>query len=147
MIRYPWLVLVASSLAVMTLMFHSAGQDQPKPKLGYKDTPMLPGGQWHVHDGDRPLPPVITPGTCSTQEAPGKAPSDAVVLFDGKDLSHWRSERGGRRAGTSRTAPWSSGRARGPSSAGTSSATASSTSSSPRPSRREVKTRAAATAA
>ena len=48
---------------------------------------MLPGGSWHVHDGDRPQPPVVTPGTCSTQETPGKAPSDAVVLFDGKDLS------------------------------------------------------------
>ena len=40
---------------------------------------MLPGGRWHVHDSDRPLPPVITPGTCSTQETPGKAPSDALV--------------------------------------------------------------------
>jgi hypothetical protein len=93
--RYPWLVFVASSLVVMTIILHSAGQDQPKPKLGYKDTPMLPGGRWHVHDGDRPLPPVITPGTSSTQEAPGKAPSDAIVLFDGKDLSHWKSEHGG----------------------------------------------------
>ena len=95
MVKYPSLVFVASALAVMNLVLHSAGQDQPKPKLGYKDTPMLPGGRWHVHDGDRPLPPVITPGTCSTQEAPGKAPSDAIVLFDGKDLSHWKSQRGG----------------------------------------------------
>jgi hypothetical protein len=95
MIRYYWFVFVATSLAVMTLLFHSAGQDQPKPKLGYKDTPILPGGRWHVHDGDRPLPPIITSGTCSTQEAPGRAPSDATVLFDGKDLSHWKSERGG----------------------------------------------------
>jgi hypothetical protein len=69
-------------------------QSPLKPKLGYKDTPMLPGGKWHVHDGDRPLPPVITPGTCSTQESPGKAPSDAVVLFDGTDLLHWRNEQG-----------------------------------------------------
>ena len=68
---------------------------------------MLPGNRWHVHDSDRPLPPVITPGTCSTQEAPGKAPSDAVVLFDGKDLAHWRSSRRrARTAGTSRTVPW-----------------------------------------
>ncbi len=84
------------SLAVAGLVAASAvgvGQDQGKahPKVGYKDTPMLPGGRWHVHDSDRPFPKVITPGTCSTQDEPGKAPSDAVVLFDGKDLSHWRS--------------------------------------------------------
>jgi 3-keto-disaccharide hydrolase len=45
--------------------------------------------KWKIHDPDRPLPPVITPGTASTQEKAGTAPSDAVVLFDGKDLSHW----------------------------------------------------------
>ncbi len=72
----------------------SLGIGQDKPKLGFKDTPMLPGDKWHVHDGDRPQPPVITPGTGSTQDVPGQAPSDAVVLFDGKDLSHWRSHRG-----------------------------------------------------
>lgn len=72
------------------------GQEQTKdrPRVGYTDTPMLPGGRWHVHDSNRPFPPVITPGTCSTQDRPGKAPSDAVVLFDGTDLSHWRSGRG-----------------------------------------------------
>jgi hypothetical protein len=70
-------------------------QSPTQPIRGYKDTPMLPGNRWHVHDGDRPLPAVITPGTCSTQDAPGRAPSDAVVLFDGNDLSHWRSDRGG----------------------------------------------------
>ena len=68
------------------------GQDQRK--VGFKDTPMLPGGKWHVHDGDRPMPPVVTPGTSSTQEEPGRPPSDAVVLFDGKDLSHWRGRSG-----------------------------------------------------
>jgi hypothetical protein len=75
--------------------FAALGAAQEKPKLGFKDTPMLPGGKWHVHDGDRPQPPVITPGSCSTQDAPGKAPSDAVVLFDGGDLSHWGNGRGG----------------------------------------------------
>lgn len=39
--------------------------------------------QWEVHDKDRPLPPVVDPGHTGTQEKPGKAPSDAVVLFDG----------------------------------------------------------------
>ena len=59
------------------------------PLPGYTDTPMLPGTKWHVHDANRPHPAVVTPGTCSTQELPGKAPSDAVVLFDGTDLSQW----------------------------------------------------------
>lgn len=48
-----------------------------------------PDPQWLVHDRSRPLPPVVQPGTASTQEQPGKPPSDAVVLFDGKDNSAW----------------------------------------------------------
>lgn len=50
--------------------------------------------KWKVHDKDRPLPRVVTPGTASTQEATGKAPADAVVLFDGKDLSRWAHKDG-----------------------------------------------------
>ena len=46
---------------------------------------------WKVHDWDRPRPPVIEPGTPSTAEKPGKPPSDATALFDGKDLSAWAS--------------------------------------------------------
>ena len=57
---------------------------------GFTSTPMQPGGKWHVHDPNRPQPAVVTPGTPSTQETPGKAPSDAVVLFDGKDLSNFK---------------------------------------------------------
>ena len=45
--------------------------------------------KWKIHDPNRPLPPVIEPGTASTQDSPGRAPSDATVLFDGKDLSGW----------------------------------------------------------
>ncbi len=50
-----------------------------------------------VHEEDpakQPQPNVVTPGTESTQEKPGAAPSDAVVLFDGKDLSNWTSTSG-----------------------------------------------------
>jgi hypothetical protein len=35
-------------------------------------------------------PPIITPG-----KADSEPPSDAIVLFDGKDLSKWRNARGG----------------------------------------------------
>jgi len=51
--------------------------------------------KWEVHDMKRPRPPVIQPATFPTPEAPGKAPSDALVLFGGTDLSHWQSAKGG----------------------------------------------------
>lgn len=44
---------------------------------------------WKIHDMDRPVPSVVTPGMASTQDVAGTAPSDAIVLFDGKDLSKW----------------------------------------------------------
>ena len=46
---------------------------------------------WAVHDPNRPQPPVVTPGTFSSQELAGKPPSDAIILFDGTDLSKWES--------------------------------------------------------
>jgi hypothetical protein len=50
--------------------------------------------RWKIHDMERPLPPVVTPGAASTQETPGKAPSDAVVLFDGSNLDQWAAKDG-----------------------------------------------------
>lgn len=47
-----------------------------------------------IHDRNRPQPAVVDPGTASTQQTAGRAPADAVVLFDGKDLSHWRQQDG-----------------------------------------------------
>ena len=47
-----------------------------------------------VHETDpakQPQPAIVIPGVESTEEKPGQAPSDAVVLFDGKDLSNWTS--------------------------------------------------------
>ena len=69
--------------------------------LGYRDTPLIPGQTWKVHDIDRPRPRVVEPGAPSTQESPGRAPSDAIVLFDGKNTSNlqwpakgWKIENG-----------------------------------------------------
>jgi Domain of Unknown Function (DUF1080) len=50
--------------------------------------------RWKPNDPDRPIPPVIESATASTQDVTGRAPSDAVVLFDGKDLSQWAGEDG-----------------------------------------------------
>lgn len=68
---------------------------EQKRKIGYDDTPMLPDSKWRVHDGTRPQPKIVTPGTFSTQEKPGLPPSDAIVLFDGKDASRWMGGDGG----------------------------------------------------
>lgn len=51
--------------------------------------------QWQIHDRNRPQPPVITPGEASTQDQAGKPPSDAIIVFDGKDLDGWESVKGG----------------------------------------------------
>jgi hypothetical protein len=53
--------------------------------------PAQPDPNWLDHDRTRPQPPVITPATASTQEKAGQPPSDATVLFDGKDISQWVS--------------------------------------------------------
>jgi hypothetical protein len=76
--------MVALGATLITLSTTGYAQDKP----GFKDTPMLPGGQWRVHDADRPAPVVVTPA-----KQPGGAPSDAVVLFDGRSLDAWTPQR------------------------------------------------------
>lgn len=62
---------------------------QPENKhLGYDDTPLLPDG-YHVHDGTRPQPRVVTPGTA------GSAPSDTLFVWDGTTLDQWESAKEG----------------------------------------------------
>ncbi len=46
--------------------------------------------RWQIHDPTRPLPPVVVPA-----DQCGQPPSDAVILFDGKDLSAWQSSKDG----------------------------------------------------
>lgn len=46
--------------------------------------------EWLPNDVNRPEPTVVTPGA-----SPGAAPSDAIMLFDGKDFSQWEAANGG----------------------------------------------------
>lgn len=71
----------ASGAAAQTLVKARDGSGV----FGYKHTPVLPWCGFHVHDPDRPLPRRVVPGPPVSLPAP----SDAVVLFDGKDLSQW----------------------------------------------------------
>lgn len=61
---------------------------------------LVPAIHAHAQQGDpkatevwEPVPAVVTPGAGTT------APSDAIVLFDGKNLDKWESDKGG-------AAPW-----------------------------------------
>jgi mono/diheme cytochrome c family protein len=53
------------------------------------EQPLTPGGKWRAHDMARPQPEVVTP---APPGAPVPPPSDAIILFDGKDLSRWTRE-------------------------------------------------------
>jgi hypothetical protein len=66
------LKLAALTLAVCSMGLYAGAQNQ---KMKPEETEFY-----------TPVPPVVTPGkTC------GDAPSDAVILFNGKDLSQWVS--------------------------------------------------------
>lgn len=85
----PAHTLLFAALLCCALAFTTAAAaepdktDTPRPSLpGYKDSPLIPGTTWHVHDPDRPHPPIVqTDGV----------PSDAVALFNGTDLSRWQA--------------------------------------------------------
>jgi len=61
----------------------------PNNGLGESDQPQIPGQPWRVRDVNRPRPADVTPGKHF-----GDAPSDALVLFDGTDLSRWTMSAG-----------------------------------------------------
>ena len=75
----------------------AAAPAAPREQIeGFKEH-LIAGSKWFQHDPDRPQPPVVTPGATFSQGAP--PPSDAEMLFDGKDLSKWQTLSG-------QPAPW-----------------------------------------
>ena len=83
------LALLAISFTVGCVVAQQAAEPKftkdGKP-IEYIDTDT---GRWRIHDMNRPRPPIVEPATPSTQDTPGKAPGDAIVLFDGTDLDEW----------------------------------------------------------
>lgn len=81
----------AASAAFLLLAAGCAGRSAshstapaPSPVL----TPSRVVTEYAIHSMVRPQPPVVTPAPAGEPVPP---PSDAIVLFDGKDLSNWRS--------------------------------------------------------
>jgi hypothetical protein len=68
-------------------------RDDRNAIIGFTKLAEIPGTPWRIHDASRPHPRVVTPGA-----TPGAPPADAIVLFDGKDLSKWASARNGAEA-------------------------------------------------
>ena len=93
MIRCALLAALVPLLAVAP----GTADNSARYPTGYTDTPFLPGDRWRVHDDARPRPRIVEPGTAGMSAEPGAAPSDAIILFDGEDLSQWvQRGRGGK---------------------------------------------------
>ena len=71
-------------LAALAVVFSLNAQEKKYPDRA----PMTPA----MSEYWQPQPAVVTPGKVSKEAIP--APSDAIVLFDGKDLSQWENSKG-----------------------------------------------------
>jgi hypothetical protein len=83
-------VFLLLSWSLMTVAAPAAEPNKPKALAkGKAPKPFAPGGKYVVGDMERPRPSVTAPPTETTQEKAGMPPGDAIVLFNGTDLSHW----------------------------------------------------------
>jgi hypothetical protein len=78
--------------AALLLLFAASAAAQAPPAA---PTPPPDPEGIPQHDLNRPQPRIVTPAGGVPAANPGKPPSDAVVLFDGKDLSQWASQKDG----------------------------------------------------
>ena len=94
-LSYTALILLSAAFTVTSAVPAGAqGKKKKNVNIGYTNTPVIPGQKWRVHDANRPRPKIIQAGTASTPSTAGKAPSDAIVLFDGSNLDAWTGKGG-----------------------------------------------------
>jgi hypothetical protein len=78
--------VIALGFCFVALAFFISAQSSSHP--GQQASPKE---EWTIHDMNRPLPPVVDPGPAGPSVP---APSDGIVLFDGKDLLAWTDSKG-----------------------------------------------------
>ncbi len=90
----PWLVCAAIMLIALVPACASAQQQPalytPQQIEEVRRKAVEMGLLQPAHEAPKKEPTVVTPGA-----KPGDPPSDAVIIFDGKDLSGWKSWRDG----------------------------------------------------
>lgn len=87
----PSTLAALCALPLLTTALQAAGPIGP---AFYGDPPDA-NHPWSIHDRNRPQPPRVEPGTFSSQDQPGKPPSDARILFGGNDaeISKWQADK------------------------------------------------------
>ncbi len=80
-----------AALALLTTSSVVVAQDKKQVTTGPAGNELMSPGMSEFY---KPVPPVVVPGT-DLAGGGFTAPSDAIILFDGKDLSAWESVSGG----------------------------------------------------
>jgi hypothetical protein len=80
--------IMKQALMVFLVMFTTQAFSQPCGTKSFTDY------AYDIHSTDRSYPEGVDPGTPSSLEKAGQPPSDAIVLFDGSDLSQWLTRDG-----------------------------------------------------
>jgi hypothetical protein len=86
--RIPFLMFIAFAALVFSMTLHAAQPGQPGSPQSANGQASSDASKGKPEDTEvwQPVPTVVTPGASSTA-----APSDAIVLFDGKNLDEWVS--------------------------------------------------------